>query len=110
MNQTETLKREPTFSFSELRKKVIDPDLGEKKSFGFEKPRTNLSLEQTINNYLKTPEEMDAEFSLELNADIIMFKEHIGIFDTYGRIVKNKDGNNTYNPDSTPSGFMEENY
>jgi len=109
MNQTGTLKRKSTFSFSELRKKVMG--LSEKKIFGFEKSSTNLSLEQTINNYLKTPEEMDAEFSLEMNTGKLMIQEHTDLFDTYGRLVEYKDDtSNTYSPDGTPSGFMEENY
>jgi len=109
MNQTETVERETTFSFSELRKKSVD--LSEKKIFGFEKTRSNLSLEQTINNYLKTPEEMEAEFTLEMNTSKLMIKEYTDIFDTYGRLAQNKDGHtNTYSPDDTSSGFMEENY
>ena len=109
MNQTETLQRKSPFSFSELRKKVAR--LREKKIFGFEKTSTNLSLEQTINNYLKTPAEMDAEFSLEMNTGKLMVQEHTGFSDTYGKLVEYKaDTNNTYNPDSTPSGYMEENY
>jgi hypothetical protein len=109
MNQTETLEKETAFSFSELREKAAD--LSEKKIFGFEKTCANLTLEQTINNYLKTPEEMEAEFSLEMNATKSMIKDYTDIFDTYGRLVKKKDGHaNTYSPDDTPSGFMEENY
>jgi hypothetical protein len=109
MNQTETLKKETTFSFSELRKKVVE--LSEKKIIGFEKKLGDLPIVKTINNYLKTPEEMDADFFLEMNATKLMFKEHPGTFDTYGRVIKNKDGNtNTYSPDDTHSGFMEENY
>ena len=109
MNQTEPLKRKSRFSFSELRKKVAE--LSEKKVFGFEKTNTNLSLEQTINNYLKTPAEMDAEFSLEMNTGKLVVQEHKDLFDTYGRLVEYKDDNSkTYSPDSDPSGFMEENY
>ena len=109
MNQTETLERKSRFSFSELRKKVAALD--EKKIFGFEKTNTNLPLEQTINNYLKTPAEMDAEFSLEMNTGKLMIQEHRDLSDTYGRLVEYKDDNNkTYSPDDTLSGFMEENY
>ena len=109
MNQTGTTKRETLFSFSELRKEVANS--GEKKIFGFEKTRTDLSLEQTINNYLKTPAEMDAEFSLEMNTGKLMIREHTDSYDTYGRLVEYNEGNtNTYSPDNTPSGFMEENY
>ena len=106
MNQSETLIAETTFSFSELKKTVTGAI--EKQIFRFEKNRADLV--KTINNYLKTPEEMDAEFFLEMNANKLMKKEYTGIFDTYDRII-NKDGNtNTYGPDDTPSGFMEENY
>jgi len=109
MNQTETLKSETTFSFSELRKKVVD--LSEKKIFEFEKKLGDLSLVKTINNYLKTPEEMDAEFCLEMNTGKLMIQEHKDLSDTYGRLVEYKDDtSNTYSPDGTPSGFMEENY
>lgn len=109
MNQAETLERKSRFSFSELRKKVAG--LREKKIFGFEKTSTNLSLEQTINNYLKTPAEMDAEFSLEMNTGKLLIQEQTDFPDTYGRLVEYKaDTNNSYNPDSTPSGYMEENY
>ena len=107
MNQSETLIAETTFSFSELKKNVAG--VIENKTFRFEKTRTDSV--KTINNYLKTPEEMDAEFCLEMNMNKLMTKEYAGIFDTYGRVIKNKDGNtNTYSSDDTPSGFMEENY
>lgn len=108
MNQSETLIAETTFSFSDLKKNVTGAI--EKQIFRFEKNRTDLV--KTINNYLKTPEEMDAEFCLEMNMNKLMMKEYTGIFDTYDRmIIKNMDGDtNTYGPDDTPSGFMEENY
>ena len=107
MNQSETLIAETTFSFSDLKKNVTG--VIEKQIFRFEKSRTELV--KTINNYLKTPEEMDAEFFLEMNMNKLTTKEYTGIYDTYDRIIKNKDRNtNTYGPDDTPSGFMEENY
>lgn len=109
MNQSGTVKRKSRFTFSELRKKVVA--LSEKKIFGFEKTNPDLSVEQTINNYLKTPAEMDAEFSLEMNTGKLMVQEHTDLPDTYGKLVEYKDDtSNTYDPDSTPSGFMEENY
>ncbi len=107
MNQSEPLIAETTFSFSELKKNVTDTI--EKKIFRFEKNCTNLA--KNINNYLKTPEEMDAEFSLEMNMNKLMSKEYTDVYDTYGRMIQSKDGNtNTYSPDDTHSGFMEENY
>jgi hypothetical protein len=109
MNQSEILITETTFCFSELKKNVTDNI--EKKISGFEKKLADMPIVKTINNFLKTPEEMDEEFSSEMNTGKSMIKEYTGIFDTYGRLVDYKDGNsNTYSPDSTPSGFMEENY
>lgn len=108
MNQAGTLNREASFSFSELKQNVA---IFEKTIFGVEKNHANLALVQPINNYLKTPEEMDAEFSLEMNINKSILKEHRDIFDTYGRVIKNKDKNiYAYSPDDTRSGYMEENY
>ena len=54
---------------------------------------------------------MDAEFSLEMNMNKLMSKKYTDVYDTYGRMIQSKDGNtNTYSPDDTHSGFMEENY
>ena len=107
MNQSETLIAETTISFSEIKKNTTG--IVEGKMFRFERTRTDSV--KMINNYLKTPEEMDAEFCLEMNTNKLVMKEYTGVSDTYGRILKNKDGNsNTYSPDDTHSGFMEENY
>jgi len=107
MNQSETLIAETAFPFSELKKNVTG--VIENKTLRFERNRTGSV--KTINNYLKTPEEMDAEFCLEMNTNKLMIKEYSGLFDTYGRLMKNKDGNtNMYSSNDTPSGFMEENY
>jgi len=107
MNQSETLIAETAISFSEFKKNTTT--VVENKTFRFERTRTDTV--KMINNYLKSPEEMDAEFCLEMNTNKLMIKEYTGIFDTYGTINKNKDGNiNTYSPDDTHSGFMEENY
>ena len=109
MNQADTLNIEAAFSFSELNKNVAG--ISEKKIFRFEKNQANRPFVKPINNYLKTPEEMDAEFSLEMNANKSILKEHIDIFDTYGRIIKNTDILiYSYSTDDTHSGFMEENY
>jgi len=73
----------------------------------------NFSLEietiSSINNYLKTPEEIEAELCLEMNNRTAAFAEHKDIMDSYGRIFKNRS-DNAYSPDNNPSGFMEENY
>ncbi len=109
MNQSETLTTKATFSFSKLKKNVTG--VIEKKIFGFEKSQANLSLVQTINNYLKTTEEMDAEFSSEMNAHTLMDIQHTDIFETYGKVTKSRDGNSyAYSPEDIHLEFMEENY
>ena len=63
----------------------------------------------SINNYLKTPEEIDTELRQELNNRRGTMNEHKFLMDPYERIFKNRS-DNAYSPDSNPSGFMEENY
>jgi hypothetical protein len=83
----------------------------ENQSFRYEHHRQHISLEKTVNNYLKTSAEMDAEFSMEMNTAKLMTWKQV---DTYERhhdsFYKAEQFNNTYSPDSTPLGFMEENY
>src|SRR6185503_14644665 len=74
MNQSETLIAETTFSFSELKKNRTG--FIENKTFRFERTRTDTV--KMINNYLKSPEEMDAEFCLEMNTNKLMIKEYTG--------------------------------
>ncbi|MGZ8559735.1 MAG: hypothetical protein ACXWWC_15435 [Chitinophagaceae bacterium] len=100
MNQTDTLHFERPFSFAEIKKTVLNGN-------PYRIMRFDKNLETTINNYLKSPEEIDAEFTLEMNNSKTMFEEHDDHFDTYGRLINNS---NAYNPDYTNSGFMEENY
>ena len=102
MNQTETLQMQMPFSFAEIKKPVVN-NLQQKK-LRFEK-----NLGTSINNYLKTPEEIDAEFSLEMNSSKKTFTEHTSHPDIFGRILNNSNSN-TYNSDFAHSGFMEENY
>lgn len=102
MNNTETLQVEMPFSIAE--NKPFDlTDIGDK----------NIRLEKSpvtsINNYLKSPEEIDAELCLEMNNRKTAFAEHKDLMDSYGRIFKNRS-DNAYSPDNNPSGFMEENY
>ena len=106
MNQSEALIAETTFSLSGLTKTATE--VIENRTYRFEKNRSYPA--RTINTFLKTPEEMDADFWLEMNRNRMMTKEYSDIHDTYG-MIRNGDGNtNTYSPDNTPSGFMEENY
>ncbi len=102
MNQTDILYFEIPFSHVENRKPVNTGSLG--KMIRFEK-----DLGSTINNYLKTPEEIDAEFTLEMTNNKNTYTDHKDHLDSYGRIIYNIN-NNTYSPDYTHSGFMEENY
>ena len=102
MNQTDTLHFEMPFSFAEIKKTVVNCN-------PYRIMRFDKNLETTINNYLKSPEEIDAEFTLEMNNSKTMFEEHDYHFDTYGRLINNSNSN-AYNPDYTHSGFMEENY
>ncbi len=73
----------------------------------------NIRLEKKpidpINNYLKTPEEIEAELCLEMNNKRAAFAKHNDLMDSYGRIFRNRS-DNAYGPDNNPSGFMEENY
>ncbi len=107
MNQSETLIGETTLFFPENSK--TETGFTERKAFGFENNRTqSMSI---INTHLKTLEEIEAEFLSEMNAKKSMLKDHNDMFDTYGRVNKDKDVNsNTYSPKSILSGYMEENY
>ncbi len=102
MNNTETLQVEMPFSFAAAKPFVVDTAEG--KNIRLEK-----CPEISINNYLKTPDEIDAELSLEMNDKTVAFAENIDLMDSYGRLFKNRS-DNAYGPDNNPSGFMEENY
>ena len=102
MNNTETLQVEMPFSFAEIKSFPVITD--QDKNIRLEKPSVT-----SINNYLKTPEEIDAELCLEMNNRKLAFAEHKDLMDSYGRIFKNRS-DNAYSPDNNPSGFMEENY
>lgn len=105
MKQTGTLNMEALYSLSEFNTADI-----EREVFRFEKTGAAIQLEKTINDYLKTPEEMDAEFCMEITASKLMFKDRNDQLDTYKRILQREGNNNSYIPDDTRSGFMEENY
>jgi len=62
-----------------------------------------------INNYLKTPEEIEEEFSHHVNFHrIIVATELSGSF---AQLIEHKDGYiNIHDPEVTKQGFMEENY
>jgi len=102
MNKTETMQAEMPFAFEDFRPFAVTTD--EDKTVHLEKPTV-----PSINNYLKTPEEIDAELCLEMNTRKAAFAEHKDLSDSYGRIFKNRS-DNAYGPENNPSGFMEENY
>jgi hypothetical protein len=102
MNKAETLQVEMPFSIAEIKPFVANTT--QDKNIRFEK-----SPGISINNYLKTPEEIDAELCLEMNSRKETFAKHKDLMDSYGRIIKNRS-DNAYSPDNNPSGFMEENY
>lgn len=105
MNQ-ENLQAEKGFSFSGLKDSVV----------GFVHTQLN-RLERKvekrvldpINNFLKTPEEMDADFSQRVN-----FQGMIAAVEknfSHTKLVEYKDGYiNIHDPEIINQGFMEENY
>ena len=97
MNRTETLVLERTYSFSELKKPII-PGL-RRKHLPYDKIAVN-----SINNHLKTPDEIDADFILETYA-----AQSIDTANKREVLFKNRN-DNTENSDTLCSGFMEENY
>jgi len=96
MNRTETLDIKTSFFIREDRNPII---LGPGKRNYSEKVAGN-----SINNHLKTPEEIEADFILEISVS--------DAFDTMNKrevLFKNRN-HNTENSDTLCSGFMEENY
>ena len=96
MNQTETLDIKTSLFITEEEIPIIP---GPGKRCYSEKVAGN-----SINNHLKTPEEIEADFILELSV--------ARSFDTMNKrevLFKNRN-HNTENSDTLCSGFMEENY
>ena len=112
MNQTETINpMENPFSFSGIENFSIT--LTGDSLFKVEGRRNERmsAMEQPVNNYLKTPEEMAAEFCFVINSRKASIYESDDSNDTYGRLMKNTDGYmNIHSLDEKLSGFMEENY
>ena len=110
MNQTDTLHQvKSPFSF---------PGVQERSYAGETLFRDDIlrnssknGMEQSVNNYLKTPEEMEAEFCFVINSRRATLSAMDDRYDSYGRIKKTTDGYmNIHTLDETLSGFMEENY
>ena len=65
-------------------------------------------LVSPVNNYLKTPEEIEAELSCQVNFEGITLAAGPN---TRIKIIEHKDGYiNIHDPESINQGFMEENY
>lgn len=111
MNQTDTINpMENLFSFSGIENfsVIITGETLFKRNGRNERMPT---MEQPVNNYLKTPEEIEAEFCFVINTRKTDFDESDDSNDTYGRLTKKTDGYmNIHNLDEKLSGFMEENY
>ena len=103
MKQAGTIDSEAAFSFSTLRSVAVH----QLKSFIYNKAKSAIYLQNTVNNFLKTPEEMDADFYLEMGVLASHLKDQYNKPDASRKF---SDTNNTYIPGSTGSGFMEENY
>ena len=103
MKQAETFKIEAAFSFTES-KSIADL---QPRSLGYSRTATALHLQNTINDYLKTPEEMDVDFYLEMNSLKTHLRDLHTSPDSEGRLT---DNYNNFFLNNTHSGFMEENY
>jgi len=67
--------------------------------------------EDRVNDYLKSPEEMEAEFCFVINTRRAKYQDRENMMDLAGKLNLKTDGYmNTSTLDETFSGFMEENY
>jgi hypothetical protein len=68
-------------------------------------------MQLPVNNYLKTPQEIQMEFQYGINPRKIGAYDRKSGFNTKGSLVITTDGYvNIQSLDETLSGFMEENY
>ena len=71
----------------------------------------NEKRENRVNDYLKSPEEMEAEFCFVINTRRAKYQDRESMLDLAGKLNLKTDGYmNTSTLDETFSGFMEENY
>ena len=105
MNQ-ENLPAEKGFSFSGLKESAVD--FVHTQLNRLEK-RVERQVLAPINNYLKTLEEIEADFSHQVNFQgLIIAVEKNG---SYANLIEHKDGYiNIHDPEIINQGFMEENY
>ena len=70
-------------------------------------------MKNTVNNFLKNPEEMEAEFCLLTESYVTVSAEQHSTANLYDHLTRQKDGTiNIQNLEevNSLSGFMEENY
>ncbi len=85
---------------------ATSPNSSGNKVFGYERRFASSGLD----NHLKSPVEMDAEFLMEMSTARFMTWHYSDHYKDKSVMVYTDGSTNTYNPDLTPSGFMEENY
>lgn len=102
----ENMLVEKGFSFSDLKDSVVSfvntqLDRLEKK--------VGKNVLNPINNYLKTPEEIEADLSHQVNFQRVALVVEVNGSST--NLIEHKDGYiNIHDPEFLNKGFMEENY
>ena len=96
MTRTETLEIQTSYLITE-DSNPINPGYKTRK-------RLEKVGQDSINNHLKTPEEIEADFILEMSA-----AHSIDTMNKQEVLFKDRN-QNTENSDTLSSGFMEENY
>ena len=81
--------------------------LSEEKPFRFSRSNDEL-MELPVNNYLKTPDEIELEFKYGINPRSLSLRKD-NLHDV-ASIMKTDGYLNIHNLDEALSGFMEENY
>jgi hypothetical protein len=110
MNEVKTSKVESMFSLSEIKNSAVS--FIKESLIQIEKilPFKGITDREPVDNYLKSPEEIEAEFSFVMNTRRTDFDGRNDRFESYGRTINNTDGYlNIMNSDQSTE-FMEENY
>lgn len=107
----ENLHSEKKFSLTGMKNTVMN--FVANQLFRFDRKHIAAKMQEPVNNYLKTPEEIEQDFSIETCTPYNLFKEKTAeeIYLLTIQHSENKDGYLNI-PDSVNinSGFMEENY
>ncbi|MBC7948440.1 MAG: hypothetical protein H7Y42_11205 [Chitinophagaceae bacterium] len=115
MNTTEHIGfAENLFSYSNghgLSSTVTNENLFRHDSSVIRSRSIHALMEQPVNNYLKSQEEIEAEFCFVINSRKTAYNDNHERSNTYAQLLRNTDGYiNFHNLDETLSGYMEENY